>query len=169
MNERKESNEKMVSLSKFVDIHAFTVQIFFVSSLKITSQRPSSLLHDPTMPRGRGRHPGQPKLVIQSMHGLLELCLSWMADKTTDSCHKVTLRPTKCSRNVFTAKLNGILEFLTFLQQSPIELPTVCFTDLGKLNLLMVVRFKARANFCYCISCLKKWSSLQRWSNWTRK
>ncbi len=27
---------------------------------------------------------------------------------------------------------------------------TVCFAVLGKLNLTMVVRFKARANFCYC-------------------
>ena len=30
------------------------------------------------------------------------------------------------------------------------------FTDLGKPNLPMVVRDQARANFCYCPSCLKK-------------
>jgi hypothetical protein len=35
-------------------------------------------------------------------------------------------------------------------------LTTVCFRDLAKLNLLMVIRFWARANFWYCPSCLKK-------------
>jgi hypothetical protein len=33
---------------------------------------------------------------------------------------------------------------------------TVCFTDLGKLNLPMVVGFLVRASFYYCHSCLKK-------------
>ncbi len=33
---------------------------------------------------------------------------------------------------------------------------TVCFRDLAKLNLPMVVRFYARANFWYCPTCLKK-------------
>ena len=40
------------------------------------------------------------------------------------------------------------------------------FTDLGNLNLLMVVRFQARANFCYCHSCLKNeawFKSGQKW------
>ena len=32
---------------------------------------------------------------------------------------------------------------------------TDCFTDLGKLNLLMVVRFQAQADSRYCPSCLK--------------
>jgi hypothetical protein len=29
-----------------------------------------------------------------------------------------------------------------------VEPQTVCFTDLGKLNLPMIVRFHARANYC---------------------
>ncbi len=39
---------------------------------------------------------------------------------------------------------------------------TGCFTDLGKLNLPVVVQIWAQANFCYCPNCLKKWSSLQK-------
>ena len=31
-----------------------------------------------------------------------------------------------------------------------ISVPTECFANLGKLNLLMVVRLKAQANFHYC-------------------
>ncbi len=45
---------------------------------------------------------------------------------------------------------------------------TVCFTDLGKLNLPMVEQFKAQANFCYCPSCIIKWSSLLKWSKSTQ-
>ncbi len=39
---------------------------------------------------------------------------------------------------------------------------TVCFTNLGKLNLLMVVRSWAAANFWNCPSCLKICCSLQK-------
>ncbi len=46
---------------------------------------------------------------------------------------------------------------------------TGCFTDLGKLNLSMVVRFKAPTNFRYCSSCLKKWSMLKKWSKLTQR
>jgi hypothetical protein len=46
---------------------------------------------------------------------------------------------------------------------------TLCFTNLGKLNLIIVVRFSARANSRCCPSCLKKWSSLQKWSKLTQK
>jgi hypothetical protein len=33
---------------------------------------------------------------------------------------------------------------------------TECFTDLGKVNLAIMIRFKARANFYYCLSCHKR-------------
>jgi hypothetical protein len=46
---------------------------------------------------------------------------------------------------------------------------TVCFINLGKLNLLMVVRFKAQAIFFYWPSPLKKWSLFQKWSKLTLK
>ncbi len=52
---------------------------------------------------------------------------------------------------------------------SKTKVHTVCFRDLGKLSLPMVVRFKAWANFWYCPSYLKKWSSLQKWSKLTQK
>jgi hypothetical protein len=45
---------------------------------------------------------------------------------------------------------------------------TGCFTDLGKLNLPMVDQFSARDNFCYCPDCLKKLSSLLKWSKSTQ-
>ena len=52
---------------------------------------------------------------------------------------------------------------------SIIVLSTERFTDLGKLNLSMEVRFYAQANFCYCLSCLKKWRYLQKWSKSSQK
>jgi len=36
------------------------------------------------------------------------------------------------------------------------EILTERFADLGKLNIPMVVRFWAQANFQYCSSCLQK-------------
>ncbi len=45
---------------------------------------------------------------------------------------------------------------------------TVFFTNLGKLKLTMVVQLQALVNFCYCPSCLLKWSSLQNWSKSTQ-
>jgi len=38
------------------------------------------------------------------------------------------------------------------------------FTDLGKLNFPMVVRFWALANFQHCPSCLQKYCLIQKWS-----
>ncbi len=43
------------------------------------------------------------------------------------------------------------------------------FTDLGKLNYPMVVRFKAGANFQHCPSCLQQYRSIQKWSKLTQK
>ncbi len=47
---------------------------------------------------------------------------------------------------------------------------TECFTDLCKLNLTMVHggSVLSSSNFCYCPSCLKKWSSLLKWSKLTQ-
>ncbi len=52
---------------------------------------------------------------------------------------------------------------LNLCKQLKINRYTVCFTDLGKLELRIVVWFQPRANFWYCPSCLKKWSLLQKW------
>ncbi len=49
------------------------------------------------------------------------------------------------------------------------SLSTVCFTNLGKPNLLMGVWFKAQAIFCYCPSRLLKCCSLLEWSKLTWK
>jgi hypothetical protein len=46
---------------------------------------------------------------------------------------------------------------------------TVCFIDLGKLNLAMVVRFPTQASFSFCLNCLNKWSLFQKWSKLTQK
>jgi len=41
-----------------------------------------------------------------------------------------------------------------------------CFTDLGKLNLLMVVWFWARANFQYCPAAFKNTARFKRGQKW---
>jgi hypothetical protein len=44
---------------------------------------------------------------------------------------------------------------------------TVCFTDLGMLNLLMLTPIEALANFCHCPSSPKKQCLLKEWSKLT--
>jgi len=46
---------------------------------------------------------------------------------------------------------------------------TKCFTDLGKLNFLIVARFQAQANLQYCPSCIQKLCLIQMWLNLTQK
>ncbi len=66
--------------------------------------------------------------------------------------------------SLFVVLNRHVYEVWTFLLFS-----TVCFTDLGKLNLKTMVWFLAWVNICHCPSCLKKWSLLQEWSKATQK
>ncbi len=63
---------------------------------------------------------------------------------------------------ILLAKVNG--NFYVFQMAHATE----CFTDLTNLNFLMVDRFWSQDNFCYCPGCLKKWSSLFKWSKLTQ-
>ncbi len=44
----------------------------------------------------------------------------------------------------------------------------VCFTNLGKLNLPMMVRFKAWTNFLFCPACLKNITRFKSCKNWLK-
>ncbi len=87
----------------------------------------------------------------------------------TFSAHGETFVKLKSEILVFFLKHFLFCSDINFFHTSESHADTMCFNNLGKLVLSMVVRFKAWANFCYCHSCLKKQSLLQKWSKLTWK
>jgi len=76
------------------------------------------------------------------------------------------------TNNVFTLKWFFVTfqDFiLSVIFSHILRFYTERFTDLGKLNLVIVVWFWAQANLYFCPSCLKKQCSVQKWSKLTQK
>ena len=66
-------------------------------------------------------------------------------------------------------KIHAKLRYNSRLLRIPLYRVCQLWTSLTWLNLFMVVRFSAWANFQYCPSCVKKWCMLHKWSKVTWK
>ena len=90
----------------------------------------------------------------------------WSSHLGKDS--NVLLEPHGISRNLTPSSGTVFNDaIVTFVDVCGMN--NMCIRDLDNLNLAMLVWFRARPNFRYWLSCLKKYNSLQKWSKVTQK